>query len=248
VNIIISQPKPRRGDPDSWPTPPANLMEYKENSERHLIAGQREYQNLVRFSLELGFDVNAANRVLDFGCSNGRITRWFERANQREIWGTDIQSTKVLWAQENLGPPLRFMVNTAVPHLPFGDRYFQFIFALSIFTHIQELHVAWLMELCRLLRPGGALYVTLHDAACMASPAGKTRILEGRFKGIDAVVKDLSSTGFLSMNAYKDDLAQVYISAEYLRRILPPWIEMRGPVVAAYADVQSAYLLVRSSK
>lgn len=55
------------------------------------------------------------------------------------------------------------------------------VFAGSVFTHISEMEEAWLLELRRVTRPGGVLYVTVHDelfvarlnAAAPDSPLGR---------------------------------------------------------------------------
>jgi hypothetical protein len=44
-----------------------------------------------------------------------------------------------------------------------APRSFDFIFAGSVFTHIADLDDAWLLELGRILSPGGRLYVTVMD-------------------------------------------------------------------------------------
>jgi ubiquinone/menaquinone biosynthesis C-methylase UbiE len=56
-----------------------------------------------------------------------------------------------------------FANTTTLPHVPYEDNYFDLIYAGSVFTHIADLADAWLLELKRILRPGGMLYVTVHD-------------------------------------------------------------------------------------
>ena len=60
-------------------------------------------------------------------------------------------------------PPFRFATTTTFPHLPFEDRYFDFIYCGSLFTHISDLADAWLLELRRITRRHGRIYITLHD-------------------------------------------------------------------------------------
>jgi SAM-dependent methyltransferase len=55
-----------------------------------------------------------------------------------------------------------FATGTTAPHVPFEDRTFDLIYCGSVFTHISELAEAWLLELRRILRPGGYVYVTIH--------------------------------------------------------------------------------------
>jgi len=102
--------------------------------------------------------------VLDFGCASGRVIRWLDKtAMQCEVWGVDIDGGCIKWCQQNLSPPFHFATITKDPHLPYEDGYFKFIYALSVFTHIDDLAEAWLLELRRVTAPGGRLYITVHD-------------------------------------------------------------------------------------
>jgi ubiquinone/menaquinone biosynthesis C-methylase UbiE len=55
------------------------------------------------------------------------------------------------------------VTSTTFPHLPFEDNSFDLIYAGSVFTHISDLEDTWLMELRRITRPRGYLYITIHD-------------------------------------------------------------------------------------
>jgi SAM-dependent methyltransferase len=53
--------------------------------------------------------------------------------------------------------------NRLAPPLPYADGQFDFVYALSVFTHLTlELEAAWLVELERVVKPGGVLLVTLQ--------------------------------------------------------------------------------------
>ena len=49
------------------------------------------------------------------------------------------------------------------PFLPIEDRTFDLISAMSVFTHIDETETSWLLELWRILKPGGIAVVTIHN-------------------------------------------------------------------------------------
>ena len=51
---------------------------------------------------------------------------------------------------------------TLLPHLPLEDRSVDAIYAGSVFTHIAELEEAWLLELRRVLVPGGFALISFH--------------------------------------------------------------------------------------
>lgn len=100
-------------------------------------------------------------RVLDFGCGAGRVLRQFlDEAAVADMRGCDIDSASIQWLEENLAPPFTVIRNDEEPPLPWPDRSFDLIWALSVFTHITDRWSAWLLELHRLLDDGGLLFAT----------------------------------------------------------------------------------------
>jgi len=68
-----------------------------------------------------------------------------------------------MWCQEYISPPFNFATVTTAPHLPFKDEYFDLIYCGSVFSHIADLADAWLLELTRIVKPGGRLYITVQN-------------------------------------------------------------------------------------
>ena len=100
--------------------------------------------------------------MLDFGCGCGRVIRHWKDANATTICGSDYNPLLVDWCRDNLGFA-EFNVNELTPGLPHKDGRFDFIYALSVFTHLpEELQQPWMAELERVLAPGGTLLITLH--------------------------------------------------------------------------------------
>ena len=106
--------------------------------------------------------------VLDFGCGPARAIRHFtDLAPETELWGCDISVPAIEWSRQHLEPPISFVVNGEAPPLPFPDGKFDLIYALSVFTHITEHWAAWLLEMDRILAPGGRLLATyMGEAMC----------------------------------------------------------------------------------
>jgi SAM-dependent methyltransferase len=75
----------------------------------------------------------------------------------------DINPRHVELVRNLFGGVIHALHNQTVPHLPFPDGFFDCVTAYSVFTHIYDDDTAWLLELRRIIRPGGALYITLHD-------------------------------------------------------------------------------------
>ena len=92
------------------------------------------------------------------------MIRWLaSSAEQCEIWGLDVSAPHIVWCQENLSPPFSFATITTNPHLPFKDEHFDLVCCGSVFTHIDDLSDAWLLEIKRIMRPKGRAYTTVHD-------------------------------------------------------------------------------------
>jgi SAM-dependent methyltransferase len=159
---------PKRSEPvgeRDLPVPPAHLWLCLEGSpDDYLDTGRADVEVMRSLLADCGFVFPAGSRVLDFGCGAGRMTRWFcDVADRCEVWGVDIQETHINWCQENLAPPFHFVTCTTLPHLPFEDRSFDLVFAAGIFPAMEDLRDGWLLELRRVLVPGGKLYLTVHD-------------------------------------------------------------------------------------
>lgn len=156
------------------PTEFRHYYGYKDGVWRddlYLSSGLADVRSMKAILAEDGADP-MGGRILEFGCSAGRMLRHLEpEARAGEVWGADLHAAAIHWAQAHLAPPFHFLTNTTQPHLPFEDRYFDLIFAGSVWTHIGELGDAWLLEMRRLLKPGGRLYLTISDQDTLAEVA-----------------------------------------------------------------------------
>jgi SAM-dependent methyltransferase len=134
------------GRSDEW------FREFYESS------GLLRREAIVR-ALPPGFSFEG-KAVLDFGCGAGRVLRQFlPEAESARFWGCDLHGPTIRWLHENLTPPFRFYKSKGLP-LPHSDRSFDLVYAISVFTHITHDWSAWLLELHRILKPGGLLLAT----------------------------------------------------------------------------------------
>lgn len=169
---------PAAGEPRTtsrFPVPPSSMwVAYGTSDQEYLESGRVDIANMRRIFEQAGSRIETAERILEFGCAAGRCVRWLDDlAVSREIWGVDTWASAILWCKEQLSPPFHFATTSVSPHLPFEDRYFDVIYAGSVFTHIDDMTDAWFLELRRILRPGGKLYFTLMDRRTVA-------VLEGQ--------------------------------------------------------------------
>jgi len=149
----------------SLPVPPPGVrIAYGDTEEIWLSGGKKNVDTMMTLLTSTNFTIQKGSRILDLGCASGRMIRWLaDLAEECEIWGVDIDARLIVWCQENLTPPFNFATVTTMPHLPFEDRYFDLIYCGSVFTHIDDLADAWLLEIKRIMRPGGRVFITVGD-------------------------------------------------------------------------------------
>jgi len=109
-----------------------------------------------------GFNLRTMGAVLEFGCGTGRLLQHFRNIDGIRAVGTDLNPVMVAWCQENL-PDCAFHRNELEPPLAFAEAdSFDLVYAYSVFTHIPvELQTPWLLEMKRILKPGGFLVCTV---------------------------------------------------------------------------------------
>ena len=97
-------------------------------------------------------------RVLDFGSGPGRTLKEFvPEAQAAEFWGVDIDAASIDELRTTVCPPMHAAQCGYSPPLEFESRYFDLAWAISVFTHLTDNSIPWLLELHRLLKPGGFL-------------------------------------------------------------------------------------------
>ncbi len=143
----------------------ANRVSYSpENDLAYIQSGQRERDAIGRVCAQHGIELESTRDILEWGCSTGRVLRHFaDLPDKTRLWGCDIDEGSIDWAQRHFEGRFRFFSTTLEPHLPVADSSFDFIYGISVFTHISHNIDTWLMELRRIVRPGGAVLVTIHD-------------------------------------------------------------------------------------
>jgi len=101
--------------------------------------------------------------VLDFGCGCGRTLRWLiERYPGTQFYGADVDREAIEWCARNLEKGI-YVNSQPEPPLPFASRHFDVVYCFSVFTHLDErMQDMWLVEIQRILKPGGILILTVH--------------------------------------------------------------------------------------
>ena len=211
---------------DGYPIPPRALWHSGASSFDEFMSAGAEHYNTMRLLLkENGFPYLSHHRILDFGCSSGRTVRFWKDEAWAEVWGCEVDNARVRWCQANLSDQFRFVQTTTTPHLPFEDRYFSLVYAGSVFTHIRDVPDCWLLELRRIVEPGGLLYITLHDEHTWSSVwTGEAAALHYLTKTRSLSSKRDLSFDFLAFGV--GDECQVFYRSEYFVRMARMWFEI----------------------
>jgi 2-polyprenyl-3-methyl-5-hydroxy-6-metoxy-1,4-benzoquinol methylase len=132
-----------------------------------------------RFLLER---VRAGDRVLDVGCGEGAFTAALARAGARVV-GIDVAAEPLRRARARL-PDLELDLRVVTPHGPWAleDASFDVVWAGEVIEHVLDT-AAWLSEVRRVLRSGGALVLTTpaHGPLTLLHLALSRRAFAARF-------------------------------------------------------------------
>ncbi|HWS56165.1 MAG TPA: methyltransferase domain-containing protein [Pyrinomonadaceae bacterium] len=242
-------PRRRAEDPGdgggALPVPPRELW----LGYNYPVHGKTHVSRMLEIVYASGFSFEAGDRVLDFGCGAGRMIRHLEDLSETcEIWGTDISAEHIYWCKQHLSPPFYFATTTKVPHLPFEDGSFRLIYCGSLFTHIDDLADAWLLELRRILAPDGRLYLTIHDNHTI-------ELFEsGRYDSTELIrlvrsaeIYRESKDSFGMFTIGRDNESQVFYDTDYFSKTVRPMFDIISVTPEAYF-YQTAFLLKRRSK
>lgn len=156
---------------DGLPVPPDHLrvrVHGQDSPEGFLAVGRRCAQDLEGAVRRQGRELASFTSILDFGCGCGRtLLALADRWPQGRVSGTDIDPEVIDWCREHL-PFMTADVNTLMPPLRYADESFDFSYAISVFTHLDEAEqFAWLGELQRVCRPGGLVCLTVQGEYCL---------------------------------------------------------------------------------
>ena len=229
--------------------------------EWYISKGKRDVDRMLEIATTDDFSLAPGSRILEMGCAAGRMIRHLKpQAESCEIWGVDVSAPLVNWCKANLSPPFRFATTTSVPHLPFEDSYFDLIYTGSVFTHIDDLAEAWLLELRRILSPKGRLYVTIHDrhtiklldegyyydrSGYFTDKDNKEVPLTRKLNSDPVYQREKDTFGMLVIG--RDYDSQVFYDIDYFRKVVSPMYAIVSVTEEAYGH-QTAVLLEKRDK
>jgi SAM-dependent methyltransferase len=188
--------------PDDLPLPPLKLIYLVAGTcdvDWFFKGGQAGAACIREVLQQNGLAIENFRQILDFGSGCGRVIRHWKDLTHIKICGSVYNPDLVGWCQANLSFA-EFKTNGLQPPLSFDSASFDFIYALSVFTHLPEdVQMPWMQELSRVIVPGGYLLVTTHGDYYM----GKLNEDEKRkFAANQLVVQRSDVAGSNDCNAY----------------------------------------------
>ena len=137
-------------------------------------------------------------RVLDIGCSTGGFLDAMRQRGEWEPYGVEINAEAANHARERLGLNV-FAGALTDAHYP--DSFFDIVTLWNVLEHLHQPQAA-LIEIARIIRPGGLLTISLPNPDCI-----EARIFGRYWAGLDAprhlyifsrrtLERVLASTGF----------------------------------------------------
>ena len=205
--------------------------------------GRRIAGDCVTLLKSAGVPTDNVEHVLDFGCGCGRILPFLcEMLPGARMQGTDIDQESIAWCREAF-PGLAFTANPMQPPPDFRDGQFDFVLAISVFSHLPEdLQNAWLDELRRITRPGAILILTVHGMELAQNDLTQAAEQELMREGICFLVR---SKSFLKEDGLPDNYQITYHTRDYIASHWSEYFEVLDYIPGGIAGNQDAVVLRR---
>jgi SAM-dependent methyltransferase len=204
--------------------PPAKLrfrVSESSHPDEFIEVGRRTAGNVAHCFETVGRPLASVHDVLDFGCGCGRTLAWLTRQYPQVRWyGADVDSEAIEWCRGRL--PGVYKTNPPQPPLPFGDGSFDAVFAVSVFTHLDEAtQRAWVPELRRVLKPGGILLLSFYSPRVWQDSQDAASVANGAFvfrtsTKLKGIVPDWYHTAFQNRERIERLLRNTFGSTRFI--------------------------------
>lgn len=144
------------------PAPKTDVTAFNAAGPDYLVGGAMDANRIAKAVKSVHGEREDLN-ILDFGCGAARLVRYFNNFwPQHNYWACDVNQAAVDFIPLAAPGVQSFSINSE-PSLPLPSGSMDVIYAWSIWTHLnEEIGIAWLTELKRVLRPGGCAIITVH--------------------------------------------------------------------------------------
>lgn len=227
---------------EDLPIPPQSLRHRVHGAndvDSFLEVGRQCSQSLISALAQIGEPIERFESVLDFGCGSGRVLRWMlPLLSAQRIYGSDIDREAIAWCARNI-PQAHFTVNPGQPPTSFANHSFDLIYAISVFSHLNEVHqFHWLAELQRITRPGGIVLLSIHGTFYKNDLPAQT-------------AAELAQTGFSFVvsdgwkGVFPDWYQIAFHTTEYVNRYYSQFFEVAAYIDRGMSGVQDLVVLRR---
>ncbi len=212
------------------PIPPGWLAQAftdRPDPEAFMKGGARTAEILAVWTAASGLQIEQANLVVDFGCGCGRVMNFLADMTTAKFVGCDLHGPAINWCKNHLRMG-QFLRGTTQPPLPLGANSVDFLYAISVLTHLDEaLQNAWLDEWRRIVRPGGLVVATFHGDDYVANHLANKSEYKAK---IDDLWKANAGIAFLDNDAwahvFPDFYQTTYHTIDYVTRVWARYFEI----------------------
>lgn len=216
-----------KNDSKDIPLPPPLLRHRVHNRldrQSFLDVGKTCAENIEDSLKLINRDLYSFENILDFGCGCGRVLRHFDiNSESSHFYGTDIDEEAIGWCKKSISHA-SFTKNAPFPPLSFTEGIFDLVYAISVFTHIDEdCQFAWLKELKRITKPNAILILTTHGNYVQSSLSREDKI---SLKEIGFLYK-VVSTGKFKRDGLPDFYQVSYQTKQYVIKTWSKYFNVR---------------------
>jgi len=154
-----------RGAHDGFPNPPLYLIYLTINQPslfEYYRGGYITARAIKQILAKNKIEPEKFNNILELGSGAGRVLREFTEYKNSNLFGCDYNNKLVNWCRKKLYFA-DFYKNELNPPVKYQDRHFDFVYLISVFTHLPEAtQKLWLKEFYRIIDDNKYLLITLH--------------------------------------------------------------------------------------
>lgn len=194
--------------PDEW------LFEtFQLDYQKYFDDGNLAAKEILDWTIEL--IPSELPTILDWGCGTGRIIQHLHQYHPYALlYAADINKKMIAWDHQNIKDVHFSSISINIP-TEYPANYFDLVYGISVFTHLPlRLQSEWLVELNRIIKPGGILLVTTHGSFFNAQLSQKEKKL-------------LTEKGFFEKAFHQNKQLQsgdrnytMYVTEDYFKKII----------------------------
>jgi SAM-dependent methyltransferase len=187
------------------------MVGIREFYESGIGGGEEAAEDEERIEIVRAWSLDVTGDVVDIGCSDGRLSARL-RGPGRRVIGVDLNGAELRKAAARLDGVESFDITSA---WPFGDRALAAVHMGAVIEHVFDFH-AMFAEAARVLRPGGRLWISTPNMACLRH---RVEVLLGRMPAWYENYEHIRpwTVGFLDAELAPRGLARTRLAGAHVR-------------------------------